>query len=294
MRRSLIAYVLALSMVGCSDSTAVGGIVLQVPNSLVGTSLSGAIHLAWSDNAFVNAPPETFLEYRVFSTAYSLDAGLCGETWELEGSTIAPEFLVGALENGVPRCYAAVSVSIDGLESEFSSSWADTPRADARNVIIWAYQTNQSLSGFRFWDDVNGNGFVDPLELGSVGDGNRTDIDFWVDRDVNGDFWMVPERTGTTLALYDANVIYDLTSIDVAPEAGYAAVAITAVPMFGYVFQMDEGDGYFRYGGIRITHVGRDYMIFDWSYQTDPGNPELSIHGGLPVAEQQGITVVRK
>jgi hypothetical protein len=294
MRRSLFGYVLALSLVGCSDSTAVGGIVLEVPNSLVGTSLNGAIHLAWSDNAFANAPPEAFLEYRVYSTSYSLDTGFCGETWSLEGTTIAPEFLVGALENGIPRCFATVSVSIDNLESEFSQSWADTPRPDARNVIVWAYQANQAQSGFRFWDDANRNGIAEPLELGNVVDGNRTDIDFWVDRDPNGEFWMVPERGGTTLALYDANPLYDLTSIDVAPAAGYAAAAITAVPLFGYVFQMDEGDGFFRYGGIRITHVGLDYMILDWSYQTDPGNPELAIHGGLPVAEAQGIVVVRK
>jgi acyl-coenzyme A thioesterase PaaI-like protein len=56
---------------------------------------------------------------------------------------------------------------------------------------------------------------------------------------------------------------------------------------------MDVGDGFARFGGIRVTHVGRDWMIFDWSYQTDPGNPELSIHGGLPVARESGITIKR-
>jgi hypothetical protein len=29
------------------------------------------------------------------------------------------------------------------------------------------------------------------------------------------------------------------------------------------------------YGAIRVTAVGPNYIIFDWSYQTDPGNPEL-------------------
>jgi hypothetical protein len=295
MKRALIGSIVMLTLVGCSDDTGVEGIVLETPSSLVGTSLNGAILLTWSDNAYLNAPAGTFLEYRVYSTSYSIDTDppLCAEDWGFEGSTIAPEFLVSALENGIPRCYVAVSVSVDGLESNFPQPWGDTPRPDARNVIIWAYQANQALSGFRFWDDVNGNGLVDPLELGTVGDGNRTDIDFWVDRDGNGDFWLVPERTGTTVAVYGTTPIGDLTSIDLAPEAGYSDLAITALPMWGYVFQMDEGDINPRFGGLRVTHVGRDFMIFDWSYQTDPGNPELSVHGGRAVADETGITVSR-
>jgi len=293
MKRVLIGSILTLALAGCSDSTAVEGIVLETPGSLVGTSLNGAILLAWSDNAYNNAPAE-FLEYRVYSTSYSIDAGLCGDEWGFEGSTIAPEFLVSALENGIPRCYVTVSVSIDGLESDFPQPWADTPRPDARNVIVWAYQANQSMSGFRFWDDVNGNRLVDPLELGTVGDGNRTDIDFWVDRDGNGDFWLVPERVGTTIAVYGVDPIEDLTSIDLAPESGYSGLAVSAVPQWGYVFQMDEGDPNPRFGGLRVTHVGRDFMIFDWSYQTDPGNPELSVHGGLPIGDETGVTVSRR
>ena len=49
--------------------------------------------------------------------------------------------------------------------------------------------------------------------------------------------------------------------------------------------------GFARFGGVRVTHVGQDFMIFDWSYQVDPGNPELSIHGGQPVTNLEGITV---
>ncbi len=150
------------------------------------------------------------------------------------------------------------------------------------------------MSGFRFFDDVNGNGQVDPLELGAVGDGNRTDIDFWLDRDANGDFFMVPERSGTQITFYDLDPIEDLTSIDVAPLGGFTRDAYQAVPMYGYVFEMDGGDVFARYGAIRVTHVGTEFMIFDWAYQTDPGNPELSIHGGLAVAEDSGITIKRQ
>jgi hypothetical protein len=294
MRRIAVVALVALAVAACDeDPVAVDGIVLPAPTVLSSISLDGAIHLSWSDNPF-NSDPGGFLEYRVYSTGYSIDEDLCDEAWESEGTSIAPEFLAAALTNGEPRCYGVVAVSIDGLESEFSPIRADTPRPDARNVLMFAFQTGPTLSGFLFFDDVNGNGVVEPLELGNVGDGARLDIDFWIDRDPSGDFFFVPERVETEIALYSAEPLEDLTSIDLAPVGGYSRDAIQAVPRFGYVFEIDGGDGFFRYGAIRVTHVGAEYMIFDWSYQTDPGNPELSVHGGAPVAEETGITVIRR
>jgi hypothetical protein len=26
-----------------------------------------------------------------------------------------------------------------------------------------------------------------------------------------------------------------------------------------------------------VSHVGQDFLILDWAYQTDPGNPELIV-----------------
>jgi hypothetical protein len=295
MKRLLLVAMLLGFGVACDDDPAGPvGIVLDVPANLVGTSLNGAIYLSWLDNAYESAPEGTFLEYRIYSTDYSLESGHCAEEWFMEGSTIAPEFLAGALVNGVPLCFSVVSVSTDLLESAFSTAWADTPRPDARNVVMAAYQVDQLTSGFKFWDDLNVDGFPDLAELGWVTDGNRTDIDFWVDRDANGDFFFVLERPGTFMRFYDDFAIEDLTSIDIAPQTGYSRLDHQAVPMYGYVFEMDEGDTFPRYGAIRVTHVGRDYMILDWSYQTDPGNPELSVRGGLPVAESEGLKVVRR
>ena len=98
-------------------------------------------------------------------------------------------------------------------------------------------------------------------------------------------------RTGASVALYSTVPIDDLTSIDVAPVSGYSTVAISAEPGWGYVFEMDGGDGFLRFGALRVTHVGQEFIIFDWSYQTDPGNPELSVRGGLPTAGVKGLVV---
>ncbi|HXI33136.1 MAG TPA: hypothetical protein VNH63_03570, partial [Gemmatimonadales bacterium] len=153
------------------------------------------------------------------------------------------------------------------------------------------YQANQPQSGFRFWNDGNHDGLAQPAELGVVADGNRTDIDFWIYRDpTDSSLWIVPEFTGTSVRTYASTPLADLTSIDFAPDSGYTRNMIEAVPGYGYVFQIIEGQTV-RYGALRVTHVGRDYLIFDWSFQTDPGNPELQLRGKLPVANATGGTV---
>jgi hypothetical protein len=263
---------------------------LERPASLTSISLNGAIHLDWSDNAFV-ADPQRFQWYRVYSASYDLDQGLCGSDWSLEGTTVAPEFLAGALANGVPRCYGVSAISREGYESLWSPLRQDTPRPDSRNVLVFAFDANTPLAGFRFWDDVNQDGLAQPTELGLVQDGSRTDIDFWVYRDpADSTLWVVPEFSGTTLRLYASTPIGDLTDIDFAPAGGYSRAMIQAAPGFGYVFQIIEGS-ILRYGALRVTHVGRDYLIFDWSLQTDPGNPELVIHGNLPTSLETGMEV---
>jgi hypothetical protein len=164
----------------------------------------------------------------------------------------------------------------------WSDLWADTPRPDARNVLVYTDVADLNQSGFRFFEDLNGDDLAGDNELGLIRRGDGLDIDFLVD-DAAGTIFLEPIRTGTRVALYSASPIDDLTSIDLAPAAGYSTVGITAEPGFGYVFEMDGGDGFVRYGGLRVTHVGTDFIIFDWSYQTDHGNPDLSVSGGRAV-----------
>ena len=250
-------------------------LALERPSSLASTSLDGAIALDWSDNAYLDAP-SAFANYRVYSAHYDLDAGVCQGDWSLEGTTVSPEFVAGALTNGVPRCFAVTAVSVEGYESLWSPVRDDTPRPDARNVIVYARQTQDAGSGFRFWQDLDLDGRAEPNELGLLKSGSSPSIDFSVERAVDGSLWLAPVRSGTTLAIYGAVPVADLTSIDYAPVTGYSAAAAEAVPGWGYVFEMSGGDGYARYGAVRVTHVGQDYLILDWAYQTDPGNPELA------------------
>ena len=205
----------------CSDNNGSGpGTTPQSPTTLSSVSLDGAIALSWSDNAYVS-DPSNFQNYRVYSTTYNIDTNptTCGSSFTLEGTTVAPEFVVGALTNGVPRCFAVTAISVDGFESDRSPLRGDTPRPDARNVVVFARQSQNAQSGFRFWDDLNGDGQVESDELGLVRDGSSANIDFSVDRDANGDLFLTPVRAGTGVEYYDsAAPVEDLTSIDFAPD----------------------------------------------------------------------------
>ena len=247
---------------------------LAAPATMATVSLDGAIFLRWSDNPF-QSEPGAFQQYRVYSARYDLDADLCDGSWSLEGTTVSPEFLAGALSNGVSRCFGVSAESVEGYESLWSPVYADTPRPDGRNVLMYPLSVDANQSGFRFFDDANGDGQVSRIELGLVGPGGSPSVDFWVYRDGADAIFLVPQRAGVDVAVYGAAPVGDLTDIDVAPLTGFLPSGVEAVPGWGYVFQMPGGDGFLRYGALRPTHVSRDFIIFDWAYQTDPGNPEL-------------------
>ena len=264
----------AMLAAACSDdNNGPTGPAPQIPTNLASLSLDGAIALFWDDNAF-DADPGRFQNYRVFSTTYDLDTDQCGSSWRLEGTTVAPEFIVGALLNGEPRCFGVSAVSIDQVESARSAERPDTPRPESRNVVVYARQAQDVGSGFFFWAD-DGDDVVQRDELGVVTNGSNPDIDFSVERDGSGRLFLTPVFPETTVALYGD--VADLTSIDIAPLGGFARPGLEALPGRGYVFQMPGGDGLFRYGAVRTTHVGQNFLILDWAYQTDPENPELRL-----------------
>jgi len=263
---------------------------LEKPASIASVSLDGAVLVVLADNAFLNEP-DGFKNYRIYSTSADIDQApiACGDGWTLEGTTIAPEFIASALTNGVPLCFAVSAESVEGWESLWSDAAADTPRPEARNVLMTPVEEDPAFSGFRFFQNLNADAFVDDNELGLVR-GVQADNDFRISR-AGSTIFIDPVRSATEIALYSTQPIDDLTSIDVAPVSGYSPVGLSAEPGFGYVFEIDEGDGFLRYGALRVTHVGQQFIIFDWSYQTDAGNPQLSVRGGLPTGDGKGLVV---
>jgi hypothetical protein len=195
---------------------------LPAPLGLVSISLNAAIQLTWSSNA-VSAAHGTFDRYIVYSTAYDGTRGVCTAGWVVEGTTVTDGFFVGNLANGVSRCFAVSAVTHDGHESPWSGTRLDTPRADGRNAFVYATSVKRDSSGFVFVEDASG-------KLGVVGSSTRTDLDVTVERHADGSLWFAPGRGAVTIALYSAQPVGDLTSVDRAPSSGFANVTMVAVP----------------------------------------------------------------
>jgi hypothetical protein len=280
----------AIAATACSSSSSTGpgqGTPPPTPLNLVGTTLDKAVALTWDDNAFL-ANPSNFQNYRIYSTSYSWStdylAGQCGSSWQLEGTTVAPEFIVGALTDGVSRCFAVSSMSVNQAESPRSVPHNDTPRPDTRNIVVWTGAAKPTLSGFRFWKDANGDGQVQNNELGLIVPGAGPDADFSIELNTatTPDSLIIrPRRAGVLLAFYNGGApVDDLTSIDLAPDpanpsSDYSTLTADALPNVGYVFQIPGPGGSVSYGAVRPTHVGDRFVILSWSFQTQPNNPEL-------------------
>ena len=264
-------YVLALDGQGNSRGqteviTITAGSPLPAPAGLTSISLNGAIQLRWSSNA-VDANPSLFDYYRVYSALLDAARSRC-ENWSLEGTTVSDAFLVSNLPNGVTRCFAVSAVSRDGHESVWSAPREDTPRYDARNVLVYSRAARADSAGFSFYDEA-------ARTYGAVSAATRTGLDFTLERHADGTLWLNPARTDVLMATYGTAPVPDLTAIDRAPTSTLASVTIEAVPGYGYVFRTRKADG-LHYGAVRIAFVAQNYIVFDWSYQSAVTNPELS------------------
>ncbi len=81
----------------------------------------------------------------------------------------------------------------------------DTPRPDSRNVVLFACQFQDAGSGFRFWDDLNGDQQRPRTRSWAwSAPASAADIDFAVERDGTGSVFLTPVRAGTGVEFYDA------------------------------------------------------------------------------------------
>ena len=225
MRRTFAFSAALLTLAACSGDPSTGprGVTLETPTNLISISLNTAIQLSWDPNARA-ADPADFDHYNIYSTSYDLDNGVCDDAhWGLEGTSVSEDFLVTGLENGFSMCFGVTAVSRGGRESAVTPARYDTPRYDSRNVTISTTQSQLSSSGFRFE-------FSSSSQLGQIVAGDRSDIDFRVDRHNDGSIWLTTVRPGTRVVLFDTAPVEDLTSIDVAPLDGYFTGSIEAVP----------------------------------------------------------------
>ncbi len=189
-------------------------------------------------------------------------------TYELIGGSGDNDYIDWDVDNGITYFYAVTSYDWDDNESELSyESVFDTPRPAGHDLVIHDVDelAGVDFSGFydnmiHPWDDP----FVDMYLLWLDGRYALSSTDV----EVGGQVY------GTDIQY--AGYVSSLDEIDWAPDGGWSTETADTVTLF-------EGHGYLvwtwenHFAKFRVEHIGYDYVVIDWAFQVDEGNPELVI-----------------
>lgn len=236
------------------------------PRGVAAAALDGAAYVFWDD-----APSEEsdFSAYRVYSTTDEADFFL--------GETDSPGFMDLLAENGSTYAYRVTSLDDQGHESGFSEPARATPRPDYAGEVVYAHQDSAAASGFRF-RSTDGK---------AVLSGDDPARHFRLEADDRA-LWLVPGRSvevhsesrWTSALKCGPGADSDCVSWESAPTTGYSTAPAAVETLHAYMFRVAGADGRTRYGTVRIGATGadqdgRELIVFDWAYQTQPGNPNL-------------------
>ena len=178
--------------------------------------------------------------------------------------------------------YRVSSVDDQGHESGSGAPASGTPRPDFHGEVVYDYLEVPGSSGFRFAENETANPIVD---------GDDPSRHVRLEEDDAG-WWLVP---GPGTRLYPQGFVTtalkcgvaadaDCTALEVAPTSGYATQDVFVETQTTYVMQVVGDDGQVHYGVLRVEMLGFDQFgplaIFDWAYQLQAGNPELTPRPG--------------
>ncbi len=243
-----------------------------VPERLETVALDGAAYIRWDDEP---AAEDDFLAYRIYASA---EGG-----YFLVGETDSPGFVDFLAENGHTTTYFVTSLDDQGHESDGSEAVDCTPRLDYTGDIMYTHRDVPTASGFRFQESE---------DVQAVMPGNSEDRHFRLEADAQGlrmvpgpNARIYPEARWTTALKCGPGADSDCESWERAPTSGYKSAPVALDPGFTYMFRVPGDDGDTRFGALRATLTGVDQegdelIVFDWAYQTQPGNPNLDGVGG--------------
>jgi len=180
----------------------------------------------------------------------------------LIAETPSAYFVDWDVENGQTYYYAVSAYDIWGNESDLSDELVfDTPRPEGyceRVYIVEEYPDDAGYDFSEYW--------VVPYDDPSA------DVFFGYD-DETGEYYMQAANSSTDLLIYGHT--NELSDVDWAPEDGW--ISGGSVNLYeNYSYLVWTADNHFAH--IRITNLDYDYILFDWAYQTDRGNPELIVN----------------
>jgi hypothetical protein len=236
---------------------------LPAPSGVFSVTGDGWVELYW--NPIQDVDLETYTIYR------SLNAG---GPYAVIGFSVDEYYRDGQVSNGITYYYAVAARDWNGRESDLSYETVhDTPRPAGR---ITVYDEDDfagvDFSGFYQHMVIH---WLDPYaDMYLFWDGDRYAMQS-TDVEVGNQVY------GTDLQ--SAGWVESLDELDWAPQSGWTLDEADVVRLYaGHGYLVWTWDNHFA--KFRVRELGEDYVVLDWAYQVDEGNPELTVIGGDGVA----------
>jgi len=221
-----------------------------VPRGVASITGDEEIYLQWYPNS-----EKDLAGYNVYR-AYTATG-----YFDLIETVSTPYFVDYYVTNGVTYYYAVSAFDDAENESELSGDLVyDTPRPEGSDMLK-NYLTDSLYSGFDF-----------STESVLSYDDSHTDIYYEYDTLYKINYMNCADGTD----IQDFGYTDGLDDINYAPEQGWSSL--------GWV-ELIEGHGYivwtrdYHFAKFRVTELGTGWCSFDWAYQVDEGNRELSPPG---------------
>lgn len=184
--------------------------------------------------------------------------------YEAIGSSVSAFFVDRGVYNAETYYYAVTAYDYSGNESVLSEEMVfDTPRPEGRGVRLWDANEYELDAGYDFSNEE-----VEPW------DDNTTDI-YCVGSD--GILYMVAADEATDIQ--DFGYIDEMDNINYSPEDGWSNTGVVElIQGHGYIVWTRDN----HFAKFRVTYMNDEYVKFDWAYQQDAGNRELTHPQKLP------------
>jgi len=269
---SLLSICVVLLATSCSDiNHSQDHIPPAIPAGVYTITGDGYVEICWSE-----VRGEDLAGYRVYRSREEQ-----GTYWRI-GSSSDNYFVDEDVENGVTYYYAVTSYDWDGNESNLSYETVhDTPRPEGRDLVIYDQDARAGVdfSGYYHhmiqpWDGP----FVDMYLL-------------WL----NNRYCLASKDVEYQGAVYGTDIQYagyvnSLDELSWAPDGGWSVEIADTVTLYqDHAYVVWTWDNHFA--KFQVVHIGYDYVVIDWAFQVDEGNPELK---ALPTEETSERLVLRE
>ncbi len=224
------------------------------PRGLFSVTGDGVVFLHWQANT-----ESDVAGYRVYKAPCATGSGC---PYDLVGATTGTSLTVSGLTNGVTRYFAVAAYDRAGNESDLSyNDIYDTPRPEGFGRSLTNATDGPATAGYDFsafavvpWNDAHADMYYSTS---------------------GGVLHMVAPFTDTDLQ--DAGFASSLDAVDFAPTSGWApSGTVELIVGHCYVVRVTSSPGVANYAKFRVTSLDASHVTFDWAYQTDPNNGELS------------------